>query len=52
LVHRTKSSAEFGTVRLYFALLFMERYLKQGLVIAQEALYAQMLKIMGEMLDE
>lgn len=52
LVHKTKSSAEFGTVRLYFSLLFMERYLKAGYSRCQEDLYAQMLKIMAETLDE
>lgn len=52
LAHKLKSGALFGTVRLYFALLFMERYLKAGHLRSQNALYAQMIKIFDETLNE
>lgn len=52
LTHKIKGGATYGTVRLYFALLFMERYLKAGHSNCQEALYTEMIRIMGETLDE
>lgn len=48
--HKIKGGACYGTVRLYYALLYMERYLKAGHTKCAEALYAQMLRVIDETL--
>ncbi len=48
LTHKIKGGACYGTVRLYYALLYMERYLKAGHTNCSEALYAQMLHVIDE----
>lgn len=52
IAHKLKGGAAFGTVRLYFALLFLERYLKAGLIHCQEALYVQLLEVLEKTLKE
>lgn len=51
LAHKMKSGATFGTVRLYHALLYMERYIKAGHMNCAEALYTQMLRVIGETVE-
>ena len=46
--HKIKGGACYGTVRLYYALLYMERYLKSGQTHCSDALYAQMLRVIDE----
>ena len=48
LAHKMKGGSDFGTVRMHYALLYMERYQKAGHTKCSEALYAQMLKIIDE----
>lgn len=48
LTHKIKGGATFGTVRLYYALLFMERYLKAGHKRCAEQLYEQMMAVIEE----
>jgi len=48
LTHKIKGGACYGTVRLYYALLYMERYLKAGHMNCAERLYAQMLQVIEE----
>jgi two-component system, OmpR family, aerobic respiration control sensor histidine kinase ArcB len=45
-------SASFGTVRLYFSLLLLEKYLAAGENQYKEALYTQMIGILDETLTE
>ncbi|KTD37707.1 sensory box histidine kinase/response regulator [Legionella nautarum] len=51
LAHKIKGGSTLGTVRLYYALLYMERYLKAGHTRCAEALYAQMLRVINETVD-
>ncbi len=48
LTHKMKGGACYGTVRLYYALLYMERYLKALHTRCAEDLYAQMLQVIDE----
>jgi len=48
LAHKMKSGAVYGTPRLYYALLFMERYRQAGYLNCSEQLYQQMLKVIDE----
>jgi two-component system, OmpR family, aerobic respiration control sensor histidine kinase ArcB len=48
--HKIKGGACYGTVRLYHALLYMERYLKAGHTHCAEELYVQMLRVIDETL--
>jgi two-component system aerobic respiration control sensor histidine kinase ArcB len=48
LAHKMKSGATFGTVRLYYAFLYMERYRKAGHSACLEPLYQQMLRVIDE----
>jgi two-component system aerobic respiration control sensor histidine kinase ArcB len=48
LAHKMKGGACYGTVRLYYALLYMERYLKASHMRCVEALYSQMLNVIEE----
>lgn len=48
LSHKLKGGACYGTVRLNYALLYMERYLKAGHTQAAEALYQQMIRVIDE----
>jgi two-component system, OmpR family, aerobic respiration control sensor histidine kinase ArcB len=48
--HKIKGGACYGTVRLYYALLYMERYLKAGHTHCAEELYVQMLRVIDETL--
>ena len=50
LAHKMKSGAVYGTPRLYYALLFMERYRKAGYLNCAEPLYQQMLQVIDETL--
>lgn len=45
LVHKLKNSALYGTVRLYFAILFLERYLKTCRNEVKEQLYNQLIDV-------
>lgn len=51
LTHKIKGGSCYGTVRLYYALLYMERYLKAGHQKKAEELYHQMLRVIDETLD-
>lgn len=48
LAHKMKAGALYGTVRLHYALLYMERYCKSGHVACLEDLYKQMLRVIDE----
>jgi two-component system aerobic respiration control sensor histidine kinase ArcB len=48
LAHKMKGGATYGTTRLYYALLYMERYLKAGYSKCSELLYQQMIKTIEE----
>lgn len=50
LAHKMKGGSTFGTVRLYYALLYLERYRKAGHTKSSEQLYQQMLKVIDETL--
>lgn len=50
LAHKMKGGSTFGTVRLYYALLYMERYIKAGHRHCAEQLYQQMLEVIDETL--
>ena len=51
LAHKIKGGTTFGTVRLYYALLYMERYIKAEHMNCAEALYAQMLRVIDETVE-
>lgn len=51
LTHKIKGGACYGTVRLYYALLYLERYLKAGYTNCAEILYQQMLGVIEETTD-
>ncbi|MBA2653208.1 MAG: response regulator [Tatlockia sp.] len=51
LAHKMKGGANVGTVRLYYAFLYMERYLKAGHREGAEALYSQMIQVIDETLN-
>ena len=51
LSHKIKGGTCYGTVRLHYALLYMERYLKAGHKKAAEKLYTQMLRVIDETVD-
>lgn len=51
LSHKIKGGACYGTVRLYYALLYMERYLKAGHKNCVDELYNQMLGVIDETVD-
>lgn len=48
LTHKMKGGADYGTVRMHYALLYMERYRKAGHTKCSEALYQQMLQVIDE----
>ena len=48
LAHKMKGGATYGTVRLYYALLYMERYIKAGHTRCLEQLYTQMLDTIND----
>ncbi len=48
LAHKMKGGAVFGTVRLHYALLYMERYRKAGHSRCLERLYSQMLQVIDD----
>lgn len=48
LSHKIKGGSCYGTVRLYYALLYMERYLKAGHKNCSEKLYDQMIRVIDE----
>lgn len=48
LAHKMKGGAAFGTVRMLYALLYLERYIKAGHTSCSEALYQQMLKVVDD----
>jgi hypothetical protein len=48
LAHKMKGGSTFGTVRLYYALLYMERYIKAEHMHCAEALYTQMFRVIDE----
>ena len=50
LAHKMKGGSTFGTVRLYYAFLYLERYGKAGHTKSSEQLYQQMLKVINETL--
>lgn len=52
LVHKLKGGASFGTIRLFFALLFLERYLKAGHTKVKDALYFQMFKVFDKTVND
>lgn len=52
LAHKLKSSALYGTIRLHFSLLFLERYLQAGHTSCYKKLYTQMLETMNLTLRE
>ncbi len=49
--HKIKGGACYGTLRLYYALLYLERYLKAGYRDRAEALYLQTLEVIEETTD-
>lgn len=51
IAHKMKSSSSFGTVKLYHALLYLERYLKAGHTRCSDKLFAQMLSTVDETLN-
>lgn len=51
LAHKMKGGACYGTVRLYYALLYMERYKKAGHTRCLEQLYEQMINTIEETLE-
>jgi two-component system aerobic respiration control sensor histidine kinase ArcB len=51
LAHKMKGGSDFGTVRMHYALLYMERYRKAGHTKYSEQLYQQMLKTIDETMD-
>jgi signal transduction histidine kinase/CheY-like chemotaxis protein len=51
LSHKMKGGANVGTVRLYYAILYMEKYLKAGHRHCAEALYSQMIQVIDETLN-
>jgi signal transduction histidine kinase/CheY-like chemotaxis protein len=51
LVHKIKGGSTIGTVRLHYALLYMERYIKAGHSHCVEELYSQMLQVIEETVD-
>lgn len=48
LAHKMKGGSDFGTIRMHYALLYMERYRKAGHTKCSEELYAQMLQVIDE----
>lgn len=48
LTHKMKGGACYGTVRLYYALLYLERYIKAGYTLSRERLYQQMLSVIND----
>lgn len=48
LAHKMKGGAVFGTVRLHYAILYLERYIKAGHVTCLKELYTQMLYVIDE----
>lgn len=48
LAHKIKGGSVYGTVRLYYALLYMEKYCKSGQKKHLEALFTQMLQVIDE----
>ncbi len=48
LAHKMKGGSDFGTVRMHYALLYMERYRKAGHTKCSEELYDQMLRVIDE----
>lgn len=48
LAHKIKGGATFGTVRMYYALLYLERYRKAGHTARAEELYMQMLGVIEQ----
>lgn len=51
LAHKMKGGSTMGTVRLYYAFLYMERYLKAGYKYGAEALYSQMIQVIDETIE-
>lgn len=48
LSHKIKGGACYGTVRMYYALLYMERYIKAGHTRCLKPLYDQMIRVIDE----
>lgn len=48
LAHKMKGGSDFGTVRMHYAFLYLERYRKAGHTKLSEELYTQMLKVIDE----
>lgn len=48
LAHKMKSGALYGTVRLHYALLYLEQYVKSGESDYLEELYSQLLQVIHE----
>ena len=48
LAHKMKGGSDFGTVRMHYALLYMERYRKAGHTKLSEELYTQMLQVIDD----
>lgn len=48
LSHKIKGGACYGTVRMYYALLYMERYIKAGHTHCLKRLYEQMIRVIDE----
>lgn len=48
LAHKMKGGACYGTVRLYYALMYMERYKKAGHTRCLETLYTQMIDTIND----
>lgn len=51
LAHKMKGGSTYGTERLYYAFMHMERYIKAGHTRCLEALYEQMLRVIKETVD-
>jgi CheY-like chemotaxis protein len=51
LTHKMKGGSDFGTVRMHYALLYMERYRKAGHAKLSEGLYTQMLSVIDETMN-
>lgn len=48
LAHKMKAGAVFGTVRLHYAILYLERYIKAGHMTCSKELYTQMIHVIDE----
>lgn len=48
LAHKMKAGSVYGTIQLYYALLYLERYIKAGYSHSLDALYHQLLQVIDK----